>query len=76
MSGFIALLQSPLCTEDDIKKMFDLFEQHINTMQNTEEKTKLQKLFIYLKAIQEKEKISKEQDEKDIEELLMSLNLM
>jgi len=53
--------------------MFNLFQQHINTIQDEETKMKLQKIFAYMKSIQEKEQISKEQDEKDIEVLLASL---
>lgn len=73
VSGFSALLQSPLCTEDDINNMFDLFEQHINSIQDQELKAKAQKILAYMKNLQEKEHISQEQDEKDIEELLASL---
>jgi len=69
----LALLESPLCTQDDIDQMFNLFQQHINTIQDEETKMKLQKIFAYMKSIQEKEQISKEQDEKDIEVLLASL---
>ena len=73
VGGFLALLQSPLCTNEDIEKMFDLFQEHILTIQNQELKNKAQKVFDYLKHIQKQEQLSKGQDEKDIEDLLLSL---
>jgi len=74
VTGFLALLKSPLCTQDDIDKIFALLEEHIKDIQDKDIKAKVQNLIDFMKELQAKENVSKEQDAKDMERLIEMLN--
>lgn len=76
MSDLLALLRSPKCTQDDIDGMYDILEKHIDEIQDKKWKIQAQKLIDFMKKLQEQEQISKEQDAKDIEKLIVLLEQM
>jgi|GEM_PF-3241454 len=73
IGGFIALLESPESTEADIDKVFDMFTEHINSIQDEEKKNGARKILNYIQMVHEKEQYSKESDKKDLDKLLDEL---
>jgi hypothetical protein len=76
MSNLLSLLRSPSCTQDDIDGMYNILEKHIDEIQDKKRKIKAQKLIDFMKKLKEQEEISKIQDEKDIENLIILLTQM
>jgi hypothetical protein len=76
MSDLLALLRSPLCTQDDIDNMYTILEKHIDDIQDNKRKVKAQQLIDFMKRLKEQEQISRAQDEKDIEKLIVLLDTM
>jgi hypothetical protein len=76
MSDLLALLRSPLCTQDDIDNMYTILEKHIDDIQDNKRKVKAQQLIDFMKRLKEQEQISRAQDEKDIENLIVLLDSM
>jgi len=76
MSDLLALLRSPKCTKEDIDGMYDILEEHIDDIQDKKWKIQGKKLMDFMKKLQEQEQISKEQDSRDIEKLIVLLNQM
>lgn len=76
LSNLLALLRSPLCTQEDIDGMFDILQEHIDDIQDKKRKAKAQSLIDFMKRLHEQEIISKEQDAKDIEWLIILLDKM
>ncbi len=72
----MSLLRSPSCTQDDIDGMYNILEKHIDEIQDKKRKIKAQKLIDFMKKLKEQEEISKIQDEKDIENLIILLTQM
>jgi hypothetical protein len=76
MSNLLSLLRSPSCTQEDIDGMYNILEKHIDEIQDKKRKIKAQKLIDFMKNLKEQEEISKIQDEKDIENLIILLTQM
>lgn len=72
----MSLLRSPSCTQEDIDGMYNILEKHIDEIQDKKRKIKAQKLIDFMKKLKEQEEISKIQDEKDIENLIILLTQM
>lgn len=76
MRDLLVLLRSPQCTNDDIDNMYTILEKHIDDIQDKKWKIKAQKLIDFMRQLKEQEEISKAQDQKDIEKLILILEWM
>ncbi|MFZ2151454.1 MAG: hypothetical protein WAZ12_00760 [Candidatus Absconditicoccaceae bacterium] len=76
MRDLLVLLRSPQCTNDDIDNMYTILEKHIDDIQDKKWKIKAQKLIDFMRQLKEQEEISKAQDQKDIEKLILILEGM
>lgn len=73
VGGFVALLESPNCTDSNIENIFAIFAEHISSIQNQDRKNHAQKILDYMKNIKEEESLSQKEDEQDLDRLLDEL---
>ena len=70
VSGFIALLNSPLCTDEDIDAIFTAFSDHISSIQDEQKKKHAQQILSHLEKIHHNEELLKKEEELELDKLL------
>ncbi len=71
LSKYLPIIESS--NEEELQEIFTILQKYINKIHDTKLKAKFQNTLDKINKIHEKEKLSKIEEEKEIEEILLSL---